>query len=62
MNAHIESIHRILEDKCFSRFQFESYEEAYREVSKFMKFYNERPMHSSILDLSPQEYYTKQQV
>ncbi len=62
MNAHIESFHRILEDECLSRFQFQTYEEAYREVSTFMKFYNERRMHSSILDMSPQEFYTKQQV
>ncbi|MCM2534505.1 integrase core domain-containing protein [Neobacillus pocheonensis] len=48
MNAHIESFHRILEDDCFSRFQFETYE----EVAWFMKFYNEQRIHSSILDLS----------
>jgi putative transposase len=60
MNAHIESFHRILEDDCFSRFQFETYEEAYKEVAWFMKFYNERRMHSSILDLSPKEFYEKQ--
>jgi putative transposase len=62
MNAHIESFHRILKDECLSRFQFETYEDAYREVSKFMKFYNERRLHSSILDLSPQEFYKKQQI
>lgn len=60
MNAHIESFHRILEDECFSRFQFQSYEEAYTEVTSFIKFYNERRMHSSILDLSPKEFYEKQ--
>ena len=62
MNAHIESFHRILEDDCLSRLQFETYEEAYREVSTFMKLYNERRMHSSILDLSPKEFYQKQQL
>ena len=25
MNAHIESFHRILEDDCLSRYEFESY-------------------------------------
>lgn len=59
MNAHIESFHRILEDDCLSRFQFETYEEAYKAVSEFMKYYNERRMHSSILDLSPNEFYEK---
>jgi putative transposase len=61
MNAHIESFHRIMEDDCFSRFQFGTYEEAYKELSEFMKFYNERRMHSSILDLAPHEFYQKHQ-
>jgi len=56
-NAHIKSFHRILEDECFKRFQFQSYEEAYKEVTAFIKFYNERRIHSSILDLSPVEFY-----
>lgn len=60
MNAHIESFHRIFEDECLSRFQFQTYEEAYREVSWFMTYYNDRRMHSSILDLSPSEFYEKQ--
>jgi putative transposase len=57
MNAHIESFHRILEEDCLSRFQFETYGEAYQEVSEFMRFYNDRRMHSSILDLAPTEFY-----
>lgn len=57
MNAHIESFHRIFEDDCLSRWQFETYEKAYEAVTDFMVFYNERRMHSSILDLSPQEFY-----
>ena len=60
MNAHIESFHRIFEDDCLSRWQFETYTEAYQEVMNFMEFYNERRMHSSILDLSPKEFYQKQ--
>jgi len=60
MNAHIESYHRVLEDECMSRFQFQTYEEAYKEVAWFVKFYNERRMHSSILDLSPKEFYENQ--
>lgn len=57
MNAHIESFHRILEEDCLSRFQFETYGEAYQEALEFMRFYNDRRMHSSILDLSPTEFY-----
>jgi len=59
MNAHIESFHRILEDDCLSRWQFETYAEAYEAVTEFMVFYNERRMHSSILDLAPKEFYEK---
>lgn len=59
MNAHIESFHRIFEDDCLSRWQFETYAEAYEAVTAFMVFYNERRMHSSILDLSPKEFYEK---
>lgn len=61
MNAHIESFHRILEDECLSRFQFDTYEEAYKELAWFVQFYNERRMHSSLLDLSPKEFYEKQE-
>lgn len=57
MNAHIESFHRILEEDCLARFQFETYGEAYKEVSAFMRFYNDRRMHSCLLDLSPTEFY-----
>ncbi|MGG5254455.1 IS3 family transposase [Neobacillus sp. SM06] len=60
MNAHIESFHRIFEDDCLSRWQFETYAQAYEVVTEFMVFYNERRMHSSILDLSPKEFYENQ--
>lgn len=59
MNAHIESFHRIFEDDCLSRYSFETYAHAYEAVTDFMVFYNERRMHSSILDLSPKEFYEK---
>jgi putative transposase len=61
MNAHIESFHRVFEDDCLSRWQFETYGEAYREVNEFMVYYNERRIHSSLLDLSPKEFYEKQE-
>ena len=60
MNAHIESFHRIFEDDCLSRYQFETYAKAYEAFTEFMVFYNERRMHTSILDLSPKEFYEKQ--
>lgn len=61
MNAHIESFHRIFEDDCLSRMPFGTYAEAYQAVVEFMVYYNERRIHSSILDLSPQEFYKRQQ-
>lgn len=57
MNAHIESFHRLLEHECLRRFIFTSYEDAYREVARYMDFYNNRRIHSSILDLPPSEFY-----
>lgn len=60
MNAHIESFHRILEDDCLSGCEFETYGEAYKAVIDFMDFYNNRRIHSSILDLTPTEYYELQ--
>ena len=57
LNAHIESFHRILEDDCLSRYEFDSYEEAYSVVTEFIRFYNEQRIHSSIGYLTPSEFY-----
>ncbi|WP_049827416.1 integrase core domain-containing protein [Paenibacillus maysiensis] len=61
MNAHIESFHRLLQDECLARYDFETYSEAYEAVAKFIHFYNERRIHSSIGDLSPSQFYEKNQ-
>lgn len=60
MNAHIESFHRIMEDDCLSDRELETYGEAYKAVMEFMDFYNNRRIHSSILDLAPTEFYELQ--
>ncbi|MEJ9216541.1 integrase core domain-containing protein, partial [Aneurinibacillus thermoaerophilus] len=60
MNGHIEAFHRILEDECLARYEFMSYAEAYQVVTEFIRFYNERRIHSSICDLAPQEFYALQ--
>lgn len=57
MNAHIESFHRLLQDECLSRYDFENYAEAYDIITSYMAFYNERRIHSSIGDRSPVEFY-----
>ncbi|NNU99458.1 IS3 family transposase [Geobacillus sp. DSP4a] len=40
---------------------FDRYEEAYQALVEYMRFYNERRIHSSILDLPPHEFYKKAQ-
>lgn len=57
-NAHIESFHRILEDECLGRWEFESYEEAYEAVLEFMERYNHRRIHRSIFNMSPVEFHS----
>ncbi|MCY9511838.1 IS3 family transposase, partial [Paenibacillus larvae] len=57
MNAHIESFHRLLQDECLARYEFQTYGEAYQAVTEYIRYYNERRIHSSIRDLSPYEFY-----
>ncbi|MDC2867259.1 integrase core domain-containing protein [Bacillus sp. BP-3] len=61
MNAHIESFHRLLENECLKHCMFQTYAEAYQEVATYIEFYNNRRSHSSILDLSPNEFYRQTQ-
>jgi putative transposase len=56
-NAHIESFHSVLEDDCFSRYEFKTYAEAYEIVSDYIKFYNKIRIHGSILDMAPEVFY-----
>jgi putative transposase len=58
MNVHIEAFHRLLE-KYLGIMMFDSYEEAYQAVMEYMWFYNERRIHSSILDLLSHEFYKR---
>ena len=57
-NAHIESFHRIFQDECIGIYEFESYRDAYAEVSSFMKRYNNLRLHSSLKYMSPNEFYS----
>ncbi|MDR4329684.1 IS3 family transposase [Bacillus pseudomycoides] len=61
MNAHIESFHRLLEYEFLRRSTFQSYAEAYQEAATYIEFYNNRRIHSSILDLSQNEFYRRTQ-
>ncbi len=57
MNAHIESLHSILESDCLSRHEFQSYAEAYKCVSEFMDYYNHRRRHGSLKNKAPFTFY-----
>ena len=57
MNAHIESFHSILESDCLSRHKFQSYAEAYKEVTEFMEYYNHRRRHGSLKNKAPFKFY-----
>ena len=56
-NAHIESFHRVFQDECIGVYEFESYKDAYIEVSRFMKRYNTYRIHSSLRYQTPNEFY-----
>lgn len=56
-NAHIESFHRLLEDECISRFEFETYGQGYEAVSDWIAYYNTVRIHSGINYKAPQSYY-----
>lgn len=58
-NAHIESFHRIFQDECIGVYEFNSYKEAYFEVSSFMKRYNTSRIHSSLKYQTPNEFFIK---
>jgi len=55
-NAYIESFHSILERECYQRHCFETYEEAFTEVDRFIRYYNQVRIHGSLQDWSPYEY------
>lgn len=55
-NAFIESFHSILERECYQRNCFENYEEAFREVDRFIRYYNNDRIHGSLKDWPPREY------
>ena len=57
LNAHIESFHAILEEECLSRHEFASYAEAYAMAADFIRFYNEKRLHSATKYLPPIKCY-----
>ncbi|MET3292534.1 UNVERIFIED_CONTAM: transposase InsO family protein [Brevibacillus sp. OAP136] len=55
MHAHIESFHRLLQDP----YEFQTYGEAYEVVTDYIRYYNERRIHSSIRDLAHTSFTKK---
>ncbi|MDS1031000.1 integrase core domain-containing protein [Bacillota bacterium LX-D] len=56
-NAHIEAFHRLLEDECFSCYEFATYAEAYEVVAHYIRRYNKQRLHSSTGYMPPEEFY-----
>lgn len=57
LNAYIESFHSILEDECYERHEFESFAHAYKVITEYMDYYNNRRRHGSINNLAPNQFY-----
>ncbi|NLH00808.1 MAG: transposase [Clostridiales bacterium] len=58
-NTHIEAFYRIFRDECIGMYEFNSYKDAYTEVSRFMKRYNTTRIHSSLKYKTPIEFYAQ---
>lgn len=57
LNAYIESFHSILEDDCYSRYEFKNFAHAYEVITEYMDYYNNRRRHGSINNMTPSEFY-----
>ncbi|MBO8170214.1 MAG: IS3 family transposase, partial [Thermoanaerobacteraceae bacterium] len=44
-------------DECLGRYEFQSYGEAYKAVSEFIRRYNQKRIHSSIRYMTPNDFY-----
>jgi putative transposase len=56
MNAYIESFHVTLERDLLRKERFETFEEAFKAVQKYVEFYNNRRMHRSLGKRSPTSF------
>jgi len=59
MNAYIESFNSILEDECYSRYEFETFAEAYEAISTYLDYYNHRRIYGSIGYMAPAVFFHK---
>jgi putative transposase len=56
MNAYIESFHSLLERNLFSKTEFQTLDEAYEAVDRYIDFYNNRRMHGSLKRMPPAKF------
>ena len=60
-NAYIEAFNSILETEFVTVRYFNTFEETYLAMIKFIDFYNNRRLHGSIGNLSPKMYLERLQ-
>lgn len=48
---------RILETECYSQHEFQSFMEAYAEVSRYIEYYNRKRRHGSLGYMAPDEFH-----
>ncbi|WP_256708303.1 integrase core domain-containing protein [Paenibacillus sp. FSL R7-0337] len=53
LNAFIESFHSNIDRDLFRKEAFDTFEEAYEAVDRYMDFYNNRRMHTSLRNMPP---------
>ncbi|WP_052380687.1 IS3 family transposase [Paenibacillus camerounensis] len=53
LNAFIESFHSNIDRDLFRKEAFETFDEAYEAVDRYMDFYNNRRMHTSLRNMPP---------
>lgn len=53
MNAYIESFHSLIERDLLAKETFETMEDAYAAIDRYMDFYNNRRMHGSLKRKAP---------
>lgn len=59
-NAHIESYHSIVEKVVCQRYEFETLKECQNTFNRFVKFYNNKRIHSGVGYQSPRQYLDKE--
>ncbi len=55
-NAHIESFHAQLESDRLTKMELETFQDAYEVMTNYIQFYNQRRIHGSLYDLSPEQF------